>query len=65
MGLSTEGEVVSYDESAPSEGRLSRDATRVERAEVRQLSLVTDASSSGFSSGGLSKTSIGLRLKGE
>lgn len=50
---------------SPREGRLSKDPARVENADVTQLSLMIDMSSSNGSSGGLSSTSIGLRLKGE
>lgn len=62
-GLSTDGIVVPNE--SPSEGRLSKDPARVESAEVKQLSLVTDASSSITSSGGLNSNSMGLLPNGE
>lgn len=58
-GLSTEGSVVPKE--SPRDGRLSKEPALVDRADVKQLSLVTDASSSKTSSGGLIKTSMGLR----
>jgi hypothetical protein len=58
-GLSTDGSVVPKE--SPNDGKLSREPARVDRADVKQLSLVTEASSSKNSSGGLKSTSIGLR----
>lgn len=58
-GLSTEGSVVPKE--SPNDGRLSREPGIVDRADVKQLSLLMEASSSKTSFGGLIKTSIGFR----